>query len=71
MANLCYFYLHQVYDLTKFADEHPGGTEVLVEAGGKDATVVCIVRSSLPLLQVATPFIQRERESVCVCVCVL
>ncbi|GMR51380.1 hypothetical protein PMAYCL1PPCAC_21575 [Pristionchus mayeri] len=27
-----------VYDLTKFADEHPGGDQVLVEQAGRDAT---------------------------------
>ncbi|GMT27080.1 hypothetical protein PFISCL1PPCAC_28831, partial [Pristionchus fissidentatus] len=27
-----------VYDLTKFADEHPGGDQVLVEQAGQDAT---------------------------------
>jgi len=27
-----------VYDLTKFLDEHPGGEEVLLEQAGKDAT---------------------------------
>uniref|UniRef100_A0A7E4ZW66 Cytochrome b5 n=1 Tax=Panagrellus redivivus TaxID=6233 RepID=A0A7E4ZW66_PANRE len=28
----------KVYDLTKFAMEHPGGEEVLFEQGGQDAT---------------------------------
>ena len=27
-----------IYDVTPFLDEHPGGEEVLVEQGGKDAT---------------------------------
>ena len=27
-----------VYDLSKFADEHPGGDQVLLEQAGKDAT---------------------------------
>jgi len=27
-----------VYDVTKFLAEHPGGEEVLLEQGGKDAT---------------------------------
>jgi len=27
-----------VYDVTKFLEEHPGGEEVLLEQGGKDAT---------------------------------
>lgn len=27
-----------VYDVTKFIDEHPGGEEVLVDVGGTDAT---------------------------------
>ncbi|KAF8365545.1 cytb-5.2 [Pristionchus pacificus] len=27
-----------VYDLTKFADEHPGGDQVLLEQAGRDAT---------------------------------
>jgi cytochrome b involved in lipid metabolism len=28
----------KVYDVTKFLEEHPGGEEVLLEQGGKDAT---------------------------------
>jgi len=28
----------QVYDVSKFLDEHPGGEEVLLEQAGKDAT---------------------------------
>jgi len=28
----------KVYDVTKFLEEHPGGEEVLLEMGGKDAT---------------------------------
>ncbi|KAJ4728487.1 Cytochrome b5 [Melia azedarach] len=28
----------QVYDVTKFLDDHPGGDEVLLSATGKDAT---------------------------------
>ncbi|KAL0904276.1 hypothetical protein M5K25_026363 [Dendrobium thyrsiflorum] len=29
---------HEVYDVTPFMDEHPGGDEVLLAATGKDAT---------------------------------
>ncbi|KAG5673607.1 hypothetical protein PVAND_003638 [Polypedilum vanderplanki] len=28
----------EVYDLTKFAQEHPGGEEILVEYAGKEST---------------------------------
>ncbi|KAF8402434.1 hypothetical protein HHK36_013390 [Tetracentron sinense] len=36
----CWLIIHsQVYDVTKFLEEHPGGEEVLIEASGKgDAT---------------------------------
>lgn len=30
----------KVYDCTKFLPEHPGGEEVMVDCGGKDATQV-------------------------------
>lgn len=34
-----YMLLHdKVYDVTKFLDEHPGGDEVLIAEGGRDAT---------------------------------
>lgn len=29
---------NNVYDVTEFLNEHPGGEEVLIEQGGKDAT---------------------------------
>ncbi|KAI8371968.1 cytochrome b5-like heme/steroid binding domain-containing protein [Choanephora cucurbitarum] len=29
----------KVYDITTFQDEHPGGEEVLIDEGAKDATV--------------------------------
>ncbi|KAJ0413474.1 cytochrome b5-like heme/steroid binding domain-containing protein [Aspergillus carlsbadensis] len=28
----------RVYDITNFVEEHPGGTDVLLELGGQDAT---------------------------------
>ncbi|KAI8068352.1 cytochrome b5-like heme/steroid binding domain-containing protein [Gongronella butleri] len=28
----------KVYDITKFVDEHPGGEEVLIDEGARDAT---------------------------------
>lgn len=31
-------YNGQVYDVTKFIDEHPGGSEVLLDLAGKDVT---------------------------------
>ncbi|RMZ82174.1 hypothetical protein DV738_g1714, partial [Chaetothyriales sp. CBS 135597] len=34
-----WFIVHgKVYDSTAFADEHPGGEEVLIDVGGQDAT---------------------------------
>jgi len=34
-----YVVIHEkVFDITKFIDEHPGGEEVLLDVGGKDAT---------------------------------
>eukprot|EP00850_Spirogloea_muscicola_P019298 SM000188S03793 [mRNA] locus=s188:17651:18649:+ [translate_table: standard] len=32
------FTMDQVYDVTKFLDEHPGGDEVMLSSTGKDAT---------------------------------
>ncbi|GAA5806009.1 hypothetical protein HPULCUR_011537 [Helicostylum pulchrum] len=29
---------NKVYDITKFVDEHPGGDEILIEEGAKDAS---------------------------------
>ncbi|KAH0427783.1 hypothetical protein CcaCcLH18_09489 [Colletotrichum camelliae] len=38
-ANDCWMVIHgQVYDVTKYLHDHPGGAEVLIEAGGVDAT---------------------------------
>ncbi|KAF9877432.1 hypothetical protein CkaCkLH20_05132 [Colletotrichum karsti] len=38
-ANDCWMVIHgQVYDVTKYLHDHPGGAEVLVEAAGVDAT---------------------------------
>ncbi|XP_076038191.1 cytochrome b5 isoform X2 [Oratosquilla oratoria] len=35
----CWVVIHDnVYDVTKFLDEHPGGEEVLLEQAGKDTT---------------------------------
>jgi len=35
----CWIVIHdKVFDVTKFLEEHPGGEEVLLEQGGKDAT---------------------------------
>lgn len=31
--------LHQVYNVTRFLEEHPGGEEVLIAASGKIATL--------------------------------
>jgi cytochrome b involved in lipid metabolism len=37
--NSCWIVIHDnVYDVTKFLEEHPGGEEVLLEQAGKDAT---------------------------------
>lgn len=39
--NSLWFVIHnKVYDVTKFIDEHPGGEEVLLEQGGKDASEI-------------------------------
>lgn len=39
--NSLWFIIHnKIYDVTKFMDEHPGGEEVLLEQGGKDATEI-------------------------------
>ncbi|XP_028519176.1 cytochrome b5 isoform X2 [Exaiptasia diaphana] len=38
-AGGCWLVIHDnVYDVTKFLDEHPGGEEVLLEQAGGDAT---------------------------------
>jgi len=37
----CWIVIHEnVYDVTKFMEEHPGGEEVLLEQGGKESTEV-------------------------------
>lgn len=39
--NSLWFVIHnKVYDVTKFLDDHPGGEEVLLEQGGKNATEI-------------------------------
>lgn len=35
---VCVIRREQVYDLTSFAPEHPGGMKILLKYGGKDAT---------------------------------
>jgi len=38
-AKSCYMVIHnQVYDVTRFLEEHPGGEEVLLEQAGGDST---------------------------------
>ncbi|OBR13462.1 Oxidoreductase NAD-binding domain-containing protein [Colletotrichum higginsianum IMI 349063] len=38
-ANDCWMVIHgEVYDVSKYIDDHPGGADVLVEAAGVDAT---------------------------------
>ncbi len=34
----------QVYDITTFLDEHPGGKDIILEYAGKDATEAFEVR---------------------------
>ena len=35
----CWVIIHgKVYDVTKFLDKHPGGADILLDVGGKDAT---------------------------------
>ena len=35
----CWMSIHgKVYDVTKYLEDHPGGEEVLMDRGGKDAT---------------------------------
>jgi len=38
LSDLWLIYNNDVYDVTKFVEEHPGGEEVLKGNGGKDAT---------------------------------
>ena len=33
-----YILVAKVYDVTKYLDDHPGGSEIIVEYAGKDAT---------------------------------
>jgi len=37
-GDLYLIYRDRVFDVSKFMDEHPGGEEVLLDVGGKDAT---------------------------------
>jgi len=37
-SSLWLIFDNKVYDVTKFVDEHPGGTEVLTERMGEDRT---------------------------------
>lgn len=37
-GNLWIVYKKKVYDISKYADEHPGGLDTLLEQAGKDAT---------------------------------
>ncbi|CAO3632618.1 unnamed protein product [Cunninghamella echinulata] len=34
---------NKVYDITPFIDEHPGGEEVLIDEGARDATVKYLI----------------------------
>ncbi len=41
----------QVYDITTFVDEHPGGKDILLEYAGKDATEAFEVRNPFFFLE--------------------
>ena len=32
---------HKVYDISRYLDDHPGGSEVLLDLAGKDGTEEC------------------------------
>ncbi|CAI9096440.1 OLC1v1032591C3 [Oldenlandia corymbosa var. corymbosa] len=36
--SICCYFRCQVYDVSAYLDEHPGGDDVLLTATGKDAT---------------------------------
>jgi len=42
---------HRVYDLTDFVDAHPGGSVVLAQVAGSDATSKTLIPGSLPCIQ--------------------